>query len=98
MNVRDAGGNAPLHIACRGKCLEVVKYLTAQKGCDLEATNESKRTPLYMACFYKRLEIVKHLMGAHNYNPLTIGEDGVTPLSVADTASDTLEFMLTKNR
>ena len=96
VNVRDAGGNAPLHIACRGKCLEVVKYLTAQKGCNLEATNESKRTPLYMACFYKRLEIVKHLMGAHNCNPLTIGEDGVTPLSVADT--DTLEFMLTTGR
>jgi len=60
---KDETGRTPLHWACRGVHIEVVKYLV-ERGVDVNAQDNSSVTPLHSVCSRGHLEAAKILIGA----------------------------------
>ena len=46
---RDENNSTPLHVAAESGTLEVVKYLTEEKGCDAICRHKSGNTPFNVA-------------------------------------------------
>ena len=72
INVKGWNGYTPLHYACAFGKYEIVKFLTDNPKCDMEAENHSHRKPLQVALDYGRgdrqmrtnaIKIMKHLVG-----------------------------------
>ncbi|MEN6310164.1 MAG: ankyrin repeat domain-containing protein [Acidobacteriota bacterium] len=96
VNLKDVGGNAPLHAAAEGGAVSVAAYLI-DRGADLDARNISGNTPLHEAIFNGKDKISRLLIekGADLRSQNTIGR---TPLHHAAryNRKATAELLLAK--
>ncbi|HUT54949.1 MAG TPA: ankyrin repeat domain-containing protein [bacterium] len=86
----------PLHGACYGGQLEMVKFLIA-KGADVSARSEGGSTPLVEAVAQNKVEISKYLV-AHGAKVNTLDNKGKTPLHWAAERGhvEVLKFLIAK--
>ena len=77
LNVRDARGNTPLHLACIYGHIEIAKLLLAAKA-DYEIMTNEEISPLFTASFFCNVDMVKLLL-AHGADATTTDKNG-TPL------------------
>jgi ankyrin repeat protein len=61
VNAKDENGRTPLHLACRGVHVEVVKYLV-DKGADVNAGDSSKTVPLHSLAVRNNTEAIRLLL------------------------------------
>ena len=54
--------NTPLHVACAGGNLEVIKYLVTEQKCNPSCTNIDGAIPLFHACQLGHIDIVSYLV------------------------------------
>jgi tetratricopeptide (TPR) repeat protein len=93
-NMKDIGGNTPLHILCfRGK-LNLIEMLLEQ-GMSPNTKNDAGRTPLANAVFNNHADAIKILL-QYRANPNIADEAGITPLAVAsaDKQSEITKMLL----
>ncbi|CAM9652718.1 unnamed protein product [Ascophyllum nodosum] len=83
VNIRDAGGNSPLHIACRYGHVDIVKNLIKYNA-NTGSRNEELMTPLHIASLNLRIKIVSVLL-KENKGAMVDAEDarGCTALHYA---------------
>ncbi|XP_067648871.1 ankyrin repeat domain-containing protein 50-like [Haliotis asinina] len=58
----DDYGNNVLHLACRSREMDVVKYLLSQTSVDINRKGDKGRTPLMVAVIYKYRDVFEFLM------------------------------------
>ena len=73
-------GRTPLHMACEGGHLDVVRILVSEHGCDIMARDSDGDTPLHIAALAGREEVVKELITEFGCTPHIKGKYGNTPL------------------
>ena len=71
---------APLHLVCYSGNMDIIKYLTEEKKCDLYCRTNDGITPLHLVCFYGHLKVVKYLVERHKCDLLCKNIYGQTPL------------------
>ena len=74
-------GDMPLHSACKGANVDIVKILVQDFHCDRAARNPYGELPLHLACRQKSLEIVE--LVSDIYDPIVQNDAGDTPLHIA---------------
>ncbi|XP_044269868.1 ankyrin repeat domain-containing protein 49-like [Tribolium madens] len=77
----DKEGYTPLHRACYGNHVEVVKYLL-QNGADIAAKTEVQWQPLHSCCHWNNIECAQILL-AEGADVNALSEGGQTPLHIA---------------
>ena len=82
LEISNAEGLFPIHIACRYDHFTLVHYLY-ENNVNLEATDSLDRTPLHIACEYGYLPIVKFLIEVAGVREDSRGKNGETPFIVA---------------
>ena len=86
INCRNSRGDTPFILACQSS-LEVVRFLSTQKGCQREGKsfiqNNGGNAPLHHACAQSRLDIVKFLVNDLKHDVNCENNDGNTPLSLS---------------
>ena len=80
-NVTDKEGYTPLHRACYGNHVEVVKYLL-QNGANIAAKTEMQWEPLHSCCQWNNIECAQVLI-AEGADVNAPSEGGQTPLHIA---------------
>ena len=73
----------PLHFACQGGHLEIVKYLIMEQGCDPQCTTKDHETLLHIASQFDHVKIIDYLSHFENFNPNIRNGNEMTPLHVA---------------
>eukprot|EP00752_Nemacystus_decipiens_P010771 g9583.t2 len=73
VNIRDARGNSPLHIACQHGHIHIVKTLIIYSA-NAGARNEDLMTPLHIASLNLHIKIVSVLL-KENQGPMVTAED-----------------------
>ena len=66
LEIKDADGNTPLHIACWLNRLEILRYFLDQ-GADVTALNKESKTCLDVAIEWDSVEVVKTLVKHQRY-------------------------------
>lgn len=74
-------GNTPLHEACKGANMEVVKLLVQDFHCDQGVRNSEGELPLHLACRQQSLEMVE--LVSNICKPNVQNSAGDTPLHIA---------------
>jgi ankyrin repeat protein len=93
LNIRDAEGETPLHLASREGHLNLVEYLLSQ-GAKISSKNTQGETPLHHAAFNDQLDIVKLLL-ARGANPNDEDIAGNSPLNLcARRNKDVVDVLL----
>ena len=73
-----------LHIACEKSELNIVKFLTSEQKCDLEAENKYGNRPLHIACAYSNnVDLVRHLVEVAGCDISANTQNGYTILHLA---------------
>lgn len=62
VNAKDSKGQQPLHYACEHGNIQVVELLLDQKGVDILAIDNDKRSPLYLASYFGHASIVERVL------------------------------------
>ncbi|CCT66781.1 uncharacterized protein FFUJ_03605 [Fusarium fujikuroi IMI 58289] len=95
-NVNGVGssGNAAIHLAATHGHLDIVTFLTEQKGVHLDSPNGKGETPLLLAFMHSRTAVVALLLGLSGSDSHRADEGGRTPLSWAATRSNKVLFDL----
>ena len=76
----DTNGNTPLHIACVGGNITVVKLLV-DHGASITARNSRGETPVHTAAKHKSVEIIKLLLKKEGSRAFEVTDDQrCTPL------------------
>ena len=73
----------PLHLACKGGNLDLVKYLVIMKKCDQNTEDETGKKPLHYAALAGHLGIAKYLIDEKECNAIVTNSEGKTPLHLA---------------
>jgi hypothetical protein len=81
VNVKDRGGDTPLHVASRNGYLEIVRVLL-EKGTDVNVENKYGWTPLHTTSFNGYLEVVQYLV-ENGADVNAKNNDEQTPLDLA---------------
>ena len=97
VNCRDKNGDTPLHLACKYKAMEIIRYLIEQAKCDPTIQNSKGELPLHVACNQGSLEMVE-LVSECNVNSRT--NDGDTPLHIAckHRTLEVIKYLIQKKR
>ena len=84
-NISEYGtpGSMPLHEACKGANVEVVKMLVKDFHCDRAVRNADGELPLHLACSQQSLEIVELVGNITNPTVHVQNKAGDTPLHIA---------------
>ncbi|CAH1392142.1 unnamed protein product [Nezara viridula] len=95
---KDSSGQLPLHMACSGGHVDIVKILLACNGGQVDCiADESKYTPLHEAAFWGRKKVVKFLLENHaSINAKTALNQ--TPLTLAKICGHTYVSELIRSR
>lgn len=95
---KDSSGQLPLHMACSGGHVSIVKMLLACNGSNIDcATDESKYTPLHEAAFWGKKSVVKFLLDNNAYiNAKTVLNQ--TPMTLAKICGHTYISELIRSR
>jgi len=85
VNARDRNGWTPLHFAAQSGCLKCLQLLL-EAGADTELRDSFGNTPLFRAVFESKGsgDLIK-VLRASGADPLATNENGVSPLSLAQT-------------
>ena len=78
----DSVKDTPLHAACRGGHLDVIRFLVVEKKYSLERKISTGETPVHVAAVEGHDEVVQFLLG-QKCQPLPLDKEGNTPLHVA---------------
>ena len=82
-----------LHIACEKSDLSIVKFLTSEHKCDVEAEDKYGNRPLHIACAYSNnVDLVRHLVEAAGCDISANKQNGYTLLHMA-CANNQLEIV-----
>jgi ankyrin repeat protein len=81
VNVTDKEGYTPLHRACYGNHVEIVKYLL-QNGANIAAKTELQWEPLHSCCRWNHIECAQVLI-SEGADVNALSEGGQTPLHIA---------------
>ena len=73
----------PIHIACLGGQLNVVKYLITEMKCNPESSVKKGRTPLFHACDKGHMDIIKYLIKEKDCNPAVTEDNGDMAIHIA---------------
>ena len=73
----------PIHIACLGGQLIVVKYLINEQHCDSNGRGQYGWTPLHSACENGHMDIIQYLITEHGCDPAIPDDNGDTPMHIA---------------
>ena len=95
--VKDRDDNTPLHCACKGGSIDIVRFLIIDHHCDPACRGQWGRTPLHCACGGGKLDIVKFLVEECHCDPIRVkDDDGKTSLHLATERKhdDILLFLL----
>ncbi len=94
VNARDKDGRTPLHWACRGVHLEVVKYLV-EKGADVNAEDSNKIVPLHSLATRNSAKAIAVLLdnGAH-VDAKDYGGGTALHYAAMSDASDAVEILV----
>ena len=95
--IRDENGNRPLHDACDGEYIDVVKALLAHGNIDVNIQNTWKQTPLQRACFFGDIEPVKALLTHPKIDPNIQDGKNKIALDIACEEGHTEIFSLLEN-
>ena len=82
-NCVDIDGAIPLHLACKGGNLDLVKYLVIMKKCDPNKEDKTGKKPLHYAALAGHLSIAKYFIDEKECNATTTDNEGKTPLHLA---------------
>ena len=73
----------PMHFACLGGHLNVVKYLITEMKCNPESSGYKGQTPLNEACRSGRMDIIKYLITEQDCDPAVTDNYGNMPIHFA---------------
>ena len=76
-------GDTPLHRACKRGCLDIVKLLIEEYGCDPTVRTGSNKNVLHYACGHGHIDVVKYLIDKQHVNPLLRDYAILEPLDYA---------------
>ena len=76
---RGENGLTPLHYACQGGRLDIVKYLIEEKNIDSSCQAKDGILPLHIASINGHLPVVKLLVEDYHCNPGVKDKNGMTP-------------------
>ena len=93
MNTKDMEGNTPLHIACQSGNSELIQYLTRQKFCGQNITNNKQQLPLHIVCKHGSSKLANLVMFQGNVNVNKQDSDGNTPLHIACSNKESLSLV-----
>jgi len=83
-NARGHSGKTPLHVAAALDMVDIVRWLLAQPGIEVDAVSrKSGRTPLHYAASNGREEIVKLLLKKSKRSQDVRDDQGLTPVELA---------------
>ncbi|KNC50725.1 uncharacterized protein AMSG_11997 [Thecamonas trahens ATCC 50062] len=85
VNVADADGRFPLHVAAENGRYRVVDALASASGVDLDVVDADGKTPLHVAAEGGESKVVEHLL-RHGASSQVADNSGVTPLQAAEQA------------
>jgi ankyrin repeat protein len=97
ISVAGNDGNTPLHYACEGGNLEVVKFLI-DSGADVSVAGNDGNTPLHYACEGGNLEVVKFLIDS-GADVSALDKYGYSPLELltSEHREEIEEYVSTRN-
>ena len=81
--VKDSHQNTPLHLACHGGHINIVRYLMIEVLCDYDVKNDNRSTPVHLACEKGHLNIVRYLIEECKCDPEIRDQLMYTPLHIA---------------
>ena len=97
INVRDFGGNTPLHKVCTWKyhqsSLELVKVLTALSSCDVNAKNSKGQCPIHLAAQEANIEVFCHLTVECHCDLTTKDNNGKNVLEYGSKSAEVKELI-----
>jgi ankyrin repeat protein len=79
VDITDSYGNTPLHWACKGNQLDVVRALK-QEGASCVVTNTAGSSALHWAAYQGSEDLLKFLLENMECNPNVQNDDKETPL------------------
>jgi ankyrin repeat protein len=96
IQAKDPDGRTPLHWACRGVHMDILKYLV-EKGADVNARDGSRETPLHLAAQAGSSEAVRRLVES-GADTAARNVMSLTPLMFAVQAKkrDMAEFLISR--
>ena len=96
VNARDNDGRTPLHWACRGVHLEVVKFLV-EKSADVNAEDSNKIVPLHSLASRNAAEAIEVLLakGAH-VDAIDYGKNTALHYAAMSNATDAVAVLVKK--
>ena len=81
VNCIDSNGDTPLHLACREKQIEIVRFLIQlEKHCSQKLQNKNGELPLHIACAHGSLKLIKLVSDCDVNVPAKSGD---TPVHIA---------------
>ena len=74
-------GDTPLHVACRNRHIDMVRYMVGECRCNPMCKNHFGDTPLHVACSQKgNLHIIQYLINECRCDPMSKNRFNNTPL------------------
>ena len=96
VNARDKDGRTPLHWACRGVHLEVVRFLV-DKGADVNAEDSNKVVPLHSLAVRNNTEAIELLLAkGADVDAKDYGADTALHYAAIYDAADTVALLIEK--
>ena len=94
------GGQTPLHFACDGGHLHVVKYLIEDCHMEPSISDTNSWTPLHAACLNGHLSIATYLIEEKQCSPVCHSSNGTTPLhaSCQEGHLDVVKYLIEELR